>query len=288
VLSVCIHNPGKELLERANHKSIKQTIRNAFSNLSTTAKQRFTTHLCSIFEAIFLPILLNFLAALHFLPPVTAMISFTNKVHQIKLSNKAIKIINPTNMGSLEDHFQHLNILCLPKLYSFSVGKFMHSYRNKLLPNHFDEYFIPLSSIHYHSTRLTTSKNLFLPRVNSSSGKCSLKFIGPKVWSSIPDDIKLSTTFTFKWKLKKHLLHEKNSQLWTLATFLLSNKLLWILVFCNSVLFFVCIYFFLFSVCTFYASRHEVHFLFFLFCFVFFCTSLISFCDFFTFYITIF
>ena len=85
----------------------------------------------------------------------------------------------------------------------------MHSYHNKLLPNHFDEYFIPLSSIHYHSTSLATSKNLFLPRANSSSGKCSLKFIGPKVWSSIPDDIKLSTTFTFRWKLKKHLLHEE-------------------------------------------------------------------------------
>jgi len=183
-------------------------------------------------------------------------------------------------MGSLEDHFQHLNILCLPKLYSFSVGKFVHSYHNKLLPNHFDEYFIPLSSIHYHSTRLATSKNLLLPRVDSSSGKCSLTFIGPKVWSSIPDDIKLSTTFTFKWKLKKHLLHEKNSQLWTLATFHLSKKVLWILVVCNTVLLFVCIYFFVFPVCTFYAFRHEVHFLFFLFCFVLFCTSLISFVTF--------
>ena len=77
--------------------------------------------------------------------------------------------------------------------------------------------------IHYHSTRLATSKNLFLPRVNSSSGKCSLKFIGPKVWSSIPNEIKFSTTFTSKWKLKKHLLHEKKSQLWTLATFSLSR-----------------------------------------------------------------
>jgi len=139
------------------------------------------------------------------------------------LCRTIIKIINPINSGSLEEHFQHLNILCLLKLYSFSVGKFMHSYHNKLLPNHFDEYFVPLSSIHYHSTRLATSKNLFLPRVNSSSGKCSLKFIGPKVWSSIPDDIKFSTTFTFKWKLKKNLLHEKNSQLWTLATFPLSR-----------------------------------------------------------------
>ena len=30
-------------------------------------------------------------------------------------------------MGSLEEHFQHLNILCLPKIYSFLVGKCMHS-----------------------------------------------------------------------------------------------------------------------------------------------------------------
>ena len=58
-------------------------------------------------------------------------------------------IRDPINSGSLEEHCQHLNILCLSKLYSFSVGKFMHSYHNKLLPNHFDEYFVPLSSIHY-------------------------------------------------------------------------------------------------------------------------------------------
>jgi len=153
-------------------------------------------------------------------------------------------------MGSLEEHFQHLNILCLPKLYNFSVGKFMHSYHDKLLPNHFDEYFIPLSSIHYHSTRLATSRNLFLPTVNSSSGKCSLKFIGPKVWSSIPDDIKYLTTSTFKWKLKKHLLHEKNSQFNFSNISPVQDKILGILVFCNSVLFFVYLLFRIFCVHT--------------------------------------
>jgi len=116
----------------------------------------------------------------------------------IKLQNKAIKTLKPTNMKSLlEEPFQHLNILSLPKIYTLSVGKFMHSYHNKRLPNHFDEYFIPISSIHSHSTRLATSNNLFLPRINSSSGKCSLTFVGPKVWYSIPNDIKSSTTFTF-------------------------------------------------------------------------------------------
>jgi len=40
----------------------------------------------------------------------------------------------------------------------------MHSYHNKLLPNHFDESLIPISSIHSPSTRLATSNKLFLPR----------------------------------------------------------------------------------------------------------------------------
>jgi len=83
----------------------------------------------------------------------------------IKLQNKAIKIIKPTNTKSVGDPFQHLNILSLPKIYTLSVGKFIHSYHNKLLLNHFDEYFIPMNSIHSYSTRLVTSKKLFLPEL---------------------------------------------------------------------------------------------------------------------------
>ena len=115
----------------------------------------------------------------------------------IKIQNNAIKTMKPTNTKSLEEPFQHLDILSLPKMYTLSVGKFMHSYHNKLLPNHFDEFFIPISSIHYHSTRLATFNNPFLPNVNSSSGKCSLTFVGSKVWSSIPNDSKSSTTFIY-------------------------------------------------------------------------------------------
>ena len=59
---------------------------------------------------------------------------------------------------------------------------------------------------------------LLLPRANYTTGKCSLTFVGPKVWSSIPGDIESSITLTFKRNLKKHLLHEKQTQLWTLAT----------------------------------------------------------------------
>ena len=53
----------------------------------------------------------------------------------------------------------------------------MHSYHNKLLPNHFDEYFIPISSIHSHSTRLTTYfyLELTLPQENVPSPLLALK-----------------------------------------------------------------------------------------------------------------
>ena len=132
----------------------------------------------------------------------------------------------------------HLNILRLSKLYSFSVGKFMHSYHNKLLPHHFDEYFVPLSSIHYHSTRLATSKNLFLPRVNSSSGKCSLKFIGPKV-----NGLQYQTILNFQPPLPLNGNLRNTSYMKKIPNYELSNislvqnKILCILVFCNSAYF---------------------------------------------------
>ena len=49
-----------------------------------------------------------------------------------------------------------------------------------------------------YPTRLACSKNFFLPWVNSSQGQFSLKFIGPKVWSEIPDHIKFRSYFDFK------------------------------------------------------------------------------------------
>ena len=115
--------------------------------------------------------------------------------------------------------------------------------QSNTFPNHSDDYFIPISWIHTYSTTLTIPNNMLLPSVNSSSGKCSLTFVGPKVWSSIPDYIKSSTTFTFKWKLKKHLLHEKEHIILNFSNIsLIQKKILWVLVFSNSV-FYVCLLF---------------------------------------------
>ena len=122
------------------------------------------------------------------------------------LRNKATKLVRPTYPASLKESFQHTRDLCFPQRCTFYDVKFMHSYCNKLLPNHFDDCFIPISSIHSYATRLSIFNNLFLPKVNSSSGKCSLTFVGLKVWSSIPNCVKSSATFAFRWKVRTPLI----------------------------------------------------------------------------------
>ena len=66
-------------------------------------------------------------------------------------------------------------------MHSQSVsGKFMHCNYNKFLPNHFDEYFIPISSTCSHSKNIHFGQH-GIARVNSSLGKCSFTFVGQSV-----------------------------------------------------------------------------------------------------------
>jgi len=98
------------------------------------------------------------------------------------------------------------------KLYALSVGNFMHSYQNKLLPNHFDHLFQSALFILTHKIfhfwwqkfywLQKFKHNLLLPRVNLSSGKWSTAFFGSKVWSSIPDSETLLPTLPLNCKLR--------------------------------------------------------------------------------------
>jgi len=65
-------------------------------------------------------------------------------------------------------HFEKGSVTCgvpTPLLLALdpclSVGKFMHSYHNKLLPNHFDHYFIPITSIHSYSSHYQLQRTCF-------------------------------------------------------------------------------------------------------------------------------
>jgi len=79
-----------------------------------------------------------------------------------------------------------------------SAGKFIHSYENNQLSPFFNQYLKSIQAVHKYTTGLATPKKFSLPKVNSSQGHCSLKFIGPKVWSETPDHIKFRSHFDFK------------------------------------------------------------------------------------------
>jgi len=55
-----------------------------------------------------------------------------------------------------------------------SVAKFIYSFYSGGLPNHFDDYFAEIASVHKYQTRLASLQKYYLPRIKTSLGQLSL------------------------------------------------------------------------------------------------------------------
>jgi len=66
----------------------------------------------------------------------------------------------------------------------------MYSFYNGGLPNHFDNFFTEIRSVHKYQTRCAALQKHYLLRIKTSLGQLSLKYIGPKIWSNIPENLK--------------------------------------------------------------------------------------------------
>jgi len=82
----------------------------------------------------------------------------------------------------------------------------MYSFYNGGLPNHFDNYFAEIASVHKYQTRHASLQKHYLPRMKTSLGQLSLKYICPKIWSNIPENLKSSSPYSFGKKYKKVML----------------------------------------------------------------------------------
>ena len=102
-------------------------------------------------------------------------------------------------------------ILNIPDLFKLSVAKFMYSFYNGGLPNHFDNYFTEIASVHKYQKRLASLQKYYLPRMKTSLGQLSLKYIGPRIWSNIPENLKSLRPYSFAKQYKNVLLSWKNS-----------------------------------------------------------------------------
>ena len=84
-----------------------------------------------------------------------------------------------------------LKILDIFKLNSFYVAKFMFSYHHRLLPPSFLNLFVTNNLVYSYNTRRGTD---FRPHFCRTNAKFYSIFQGPKIWNSLPNDIKQSET----------------------------------------------------------------------------------------------
>ena len=120
------------------------------------------------------------------------------------LMNKALRCINFCGPREhienflLKDHLLQVN-----EIFKLELAKFMYNYNSNNLPNCFNEYFLKINNKHNYNTR-ASKYNFFLPRKNSSKGQSSLAYLGPRLWSEIPEktkEIKTIKSFISSYKL---------------------------------------------------------------------------------------
>jgi len=86
----------------------------------------------------------------------------------------------------------------------------MCSFDNGELPDLFDNYFSEIASINKYQTRLASLQEYYLPRMKTSLGQLSLKYIGPKIWSNIPENLKSLSPYSFRKNIKTPCYLAKN------------------------------------------------------------------------------
>ena len=126
-----------------------------------------------------------------------------------KLQNQAIRIITNTKRKSpITPQYYKLKILKVQDLYIYEIAKIMHQHSNKITSACFSTLFTNLTSIYARQTRSITDKNLYLPKYSTSRCQKSVKFQGPKIWNSIPVNLRKNDLPNFKKKKYKQKLLE--------------------------------------------------------------------------------
>ena len=100
--------------------------------------------------------------------------------------------------------FLENEILKFGDIHKLQISMLMHKYYNDKNNDHIKSTI--LSVKHNHNTRLASCKNYFMPQSRTNFGLRSLKYLGPKVWQSVPTEFKSFSFNNFKSKYKKHLI----------------------------------------------------------------------------------
>ena len=100
--------------------------------------------------------------------------------------------------------FFELKVLKLHELYKFRIAILM--FNNKSGKVQMPQSLVPLTNLHTHDTRLRANQNYVIPPAHTNLKKTSFSYVGPRIWQDIPSDLKSSSEFVFKRKVKDFFL----------------------------------------------------------------------------------
>ena len=113
--------------------------------------------------------------------------TYISELH--RLQNKAIIIVSGSTSNEiatpLYKDFKILPLLLL--LLHFSIAKFVYTNNRLPLPLQFDNYFTLTKRVHSRNTRFSSNNQLIIPLFETQRTQKSIKYIGAKLWNSIPE-----------------------------------------------------------------------------------------------------
>ena len=125
------------------------------------------------------------------------------------LQNKAIRNMNKApRYYRLDNFYLNQRILKVHDLYNLEVAKFMHSHFHGLLPICFSTFFVEIRYLHRYNTRHSSLRNYNVTNFRTSKGQKSIQFLGPKIWNSVPYDMRNLSKINFKIRMKNHILSQ--------------------------------------------------------------------------------
>ena len=107
--------------------------------------------------------------------------------------NSIVKIITklPFMKTKIYPLYNEFNLLKFDDIYKLEGLKFMFSFKKKILPNGFKDYFTIPSEMHEYPAKFSWDDNWAVNfHCTKSTTQRSIKFTGCKVWNNLPSEFK--------------------------------------------------------------------------------------------------
>ena len=132
-----------------------------------------------------------------------------NLTRLVKLQKQAARMILKADFMTLSDQFfEELNWLPFPKRVQYHTCLMVYKSIAGQAPDYISSMLTYLSEHHERQTRSAVLDLLHIPRSHSAFFDRAFSVQGPKLWNSLPADIRNSTSINrFKRKLKRYLFY---------------------------------------------------------------------------------